>query len=71
VASSSYLVRRTSGSFQVQVRFSVPLAMALRRTHFKVSLGTHDPGVARERSRRVMSRIEPYVRAPDLPTMGG
>lgn len=71
MASSSYLVRRTSGSFQVQVRFSVPLAMALRRTHFKVSLGTHDPGVARERSRRVMSRIEPYVRAPDLPTMGG
>jgi integrase len=70
LANPSYLARRPCGSYLVQVRLSPGLAKLLRRTHFKTSLGTHDPGLARERSRRIMSRIEPYVRAPDIPSMG-
>ncbi len=70
MANPSYLVRRPGGSFLVQARLSAPLAKAFGRTHFKMSLGTHDPSVAGERSRRIMSRIEPYLRASDLPSMG-
>ncbi len=71
MANPTYLVRNSGGSYQLQVRLKPALAKLMGRSHFKTTLRTHDPGVAKERSYRVMSRIEPYIRASDLTNLGG